>query len=255
MILDELFDHYVSRPVARPVASVLAKYTAISANQVTVVTGALGALTGLMMAKPNPFVGGLLMVLVIVMDCLDGELARRTSGGGWRGRAADGISDSVLAIGMFVGMVVYTWRAHSLFDNTLSNFAVWLLLFAGAAASFVWHSAVVDDIKQRLKDSSVDDTIEEEQPNPNSWIDRQLHQSLVRYVKWLRRSTGKNRPGGYPLFKKVRLLGPTQHHLACAIAAICCQLWSWSYVAYAIFALVPANLYMWFTLRQAQRGG
>mgnify|MGYP001363477512 CR=1 FL=1 len=244
-VRDEVLDAAVFRPAGRWIASVLGP-KGVTANQVTLVTGALGIITGILYGLPSPWPiwGGLLFVGVMILDCVDGELARRYGGGGWRGRIYDGIADGVTAFSVLVGMICYLGRQGVSIAGYSLGPLQWFVFFLPLGATFIWHSGVVDDVKQRLKRTSIDTTLHAYAGEPKNLFERLSYALLVNYVNWIHRSTGSSRPGGYLCFRRVQWIGPTHHHVAMAIAAWCVNIWPLAYLGYWFFAVVIGNLYM-----------
>ena len=85
--LDEPFDALVCRPLGKMVAK-WAVRADVSANQMSGLAGLCGFGAGCFraLAWPYPALGGLLLFLMTIFDCADGEIARLTGGGGWKGR-------------------------------------------------------------------------------------------------------------------------------------------------------------------------
>ncbi|MCB9707333.1 MAG: CDP-alcohol phosphatidyltransferase family protein [Myxococcales bacterium] len=248
-VRDEVLDAAICRPLGRWIARRLGP-RGITANQVTLFTAALGVITGVFYAAPLPWpvLGGCLFFFAMVFDCVDGELARRYGGGDWRGRIFDGLADGVTAFSVLIGMVVHLGRSGiSVFGYTPKTFE-WLVIFLPAGASFMWHSAVVDNLKQRLKRGSIDNTLGSFASEPKNAFDRVSYALLVSYVRWMQRSTGSSCPGGYLCFRRVQWVGPTHHHFLMMIAALCIGAWPRAYLGYWVFAVVIANLYMVATL-------
>ncbi len=76
--LDEVIDIYLSRPVSSVLVSWLKK-TPITANQVTLFKSLLAIIAAglLMQTEPLPLVlSASVLVLVVILDCIDGELAK-----------------------------------------------------------------------------------------------------------------------------------------------------------------------------------
>ncbi|QQR91167.1 MAG: CDP-alcohol phosphatidyltransferase family protein [Myxococcales bacterium] len=245
-VKDEWLDAVLCRPIGRQIARFLGKHTSLSANQVTFFTGMVGVSAGICYAFPwpAPLYGAALFFSAMVFDCVDGELSRFRNSGGWQGRIIDGLADGATVFSIFLGMVIYLGRLKLRVLGVELGFWHWFVLFIPAAATFVWHSAVVDDVKQRLKQGSIDKSLDKFADDPKTPFEKMIYRSWVNYVAWLERSTGPGRPGGYLCFRRVQWFGPTHHHLLMVIAALFIAVFPAAYVGYWFIAIVPANLYM-----------
>jgi hypothetical protein len=117
------------------------------------------------------------------------------------------------------------------------------LAFA-AGASFAWRSGVVDDIKQRLKAHSVDRELAVYEDQPKNGWERFCFWLLKSYVDGIKKYSGKKRPGGYPLFRRAQLVGPTHQHLAMVIAGVAVGFVPQAYLLFFLISVFPANLYL-----------
>ena len=247
---DEWFDTICCRPLANRVTDLI-EPTGLSANGATLIAGLFGALAGVGFAGTGwwPAAGAASLFAMMIFDCVDGELARRQGGGGWRGRILDGLADLVTAFSIHLGMLIHLIRS-GLGIGEWDPGALELFVFVLAAgAAMSWNCAVVDDMKQRLKEHSVDRDWEKYASEVNGVWDRFLYWTLKRYVRWTQQSTGPARPGGPRRYRLAQWVGPTHHHLAIAIAGALTPIWESSYVVYLVVALVPANIWLLVVLK------
>jgi hypothetical protein len=254
--LDESFDAYVCRPLGRMVARACLR-TTVTANQVSALSALCGAAAGCAYALPWPYpgYGAILMFTMMVLDCADGEIARQRGGGTWRGRMLDGMADLVTAVAVHAGMLLYLQRnGAQLYGVDLSHVQLFLLALFGGM-SMAWRCGAVDDIKQRLKAHSIDRELQEHSDEPRTAWDRFLFRGLERYVRTIRRYTGKRRPGGYVCFRRAQIVGPTHHHLAMVLAGLLVQTSPSAYLAFLLVSLIPANLYLMMVLHFAPADG
>ena len=253
--LDEWFDGVFCRPVGNRVADLL-EPTPITADAVTFASGALGVLAGVCFAGLGwwPLVGGVVLLGVMILDCVDGELARRRGGGGWRGRILDGLADLATAFSIHLGMLIHLVRVDTYVGpHETGAFELFMIaLVAGAAMS--WNCAVVDDVKQRLKERSVDQRWEEFAREVDGPWDRFLYWTLKRYVRWTSQSAGPGRPGGIRCFRLAQWVGPTHHHLAIAVAGALTPFWEASFLVYLLLAIIPANIWLLTVLAVCREG-
>ncbi len=257
LALDEWFDGHVARPLGRRVGRLLHR-AGLSANQVT----ALGALSGLgagiALAHGGRVAawGSLLLVVMLVLDCADGEVARLSgpSDAPWRGRVLDGLADLSTGIAVHVGMLVALARVGLSVGGHTLPFPVLFLIAAVAGTSLAWNAGVVDDIKQRLKPHSVDRDLARYAAQPRGLIDRLLFAFLQNYVANIARYSGAARPGGARLYQRAQWVGMTHHYLAIALAGLLVARFPTAYLTYFVFAIVPVNAYLVFVLWRGRRG-
>lgn len=254
--LEESFDFWVCRPLGKRVATWLLK-TPITANQVSGLAALCGMIAGLCYALPWPYpgVGAVFAFGMMVLDCSDGEVARRRGGGDWRGRIVDGLSDLVSAVAIHAGMLVHLARSGVVvLDTTLGVVPLFLLaLISGAAMS--WHCAVVDDVKQRLKTHSVDREFVLYALDVRSRWDRFLYAALRRYIRNMTLSTGPRRPGGYRCFRRAQWVGPTHHHLLMVLAGLGAAYSPRVFLVFLLMTIFPVTVYLLLVLRAAPSGG
>jgi hypothetical protein len=243
--LDETFDAWVCRPLGKLVATWFMR-TTVTANQVSAMAAVCGAAAGVAFAMPWPIpgYGAILMFTMMVLDCADGEVARQRGGGGWKGRILDGIADMVTAIAIHLGMLTYMNRTGAtLYGYELTPTLNFLIALA-AGLSMTWRCGVVDDIKQRLRVNSIDRELAQHADEPKSVWERFLFGLLSWYVGNIQKYSGKRRPGGYPLFRRVQVVGPTHQHLAMVLAGLAVGFVPQAYLLFFVISVIPANLYL-----------
>jgi phosphatidylglycerophosphate synthase len=256
MVLDERFDASLSRPIAKRMARRFFGW-GFSADQVTMLAAFFGVSAGVCFTGGGlwPMLGGLLLLAMVVTDCADGEVARLSppSDRPWRGRMIDGMADFATVASVHIAMAIVLTRANIVIGgHTLGVFEILLLTVAGFA-SFSWKSSVVDDIKQRLKSSSVDRELARYADQKKSLYEKVLYWSLVNYVQTAERLTGQGRPGGYDTFKLVAMVGPSHHLVAIAIAGLLAPLAPTVFLTYLLLTIGPGNLFLWAVLARARR--
>jgi hypothetical protein len=140
--VEEPVDYWWHRPLASFVVTAL-EPTRVSANQVTFASAGVSILSGTAMALGawlDPWwvaVGGLLLLLSIVLDCADGQLARVRGTSSPVGRILDGTMDGFAPLAVFHGMVFY------LLSQGFTHLWVWPLGWA-TAFSLIWHASQYD---------------------------------------------------------------------------------------------------------------
>jgi phosphatidylglycerophosphate synthase len=114
--VEEPIDFWLNRPLASILVKGLAPLP-ISPNQVTVLSGLVGLLSGVVIATSpidNPWqvpLGGAVLYLSILLDCADGQLARLRGESSMVGRFLDGVVDVVSIGGAYVGFAIFLYRA------------------------------------------------------------------------------------------------------------------------------------------------
>ncbi len=144
--VEEPIDWFFHRPLASLLVRVLAP-TRITPNQVSVLSGIVGLSTGgwaalsLTGSAAWMAVSGLFLLLAVVLDCADGQLARVRGESSLLGRALDGFLDFASPLSAFHGMAIFlVWRVGDSFA------AVWTLGWATGLSLF-WHAQQYDHVK------------------------------------------------------------------------------------------------------------
>ncbi len=254
MSLDEPFDHHVSRPAARWLAPRL-RALGMTADGVSVVSLGLGVGAGLCLAEGGrwPMVGGLLLLGMIIGDCADGEVARLgpPSDKPWRGRMLDGFADLGTVVAVHAGMAAHVavgppWGRQApggLMAGTL---------FALAFVALVWKSSVLDDLKQRLKPSSVDVDLPRYLALADSRAERALLWLFLQYVRQASRFAADGRASSPEAFRRIAWVGPTHHLAAIALAGLLAPVVPHAFALYALLTLLPGNAWLAFVLLRAR---
>jgi len=256
MVLDEAFDASLSRPIARRMARHLYRW-GYTADQVSMLAAGFGVSAGLCFTGGGlwPVFGGLLLLAMVVTDCADGEVARLAppSDKPWRGRMLDGVADLATIVSVHIAMAIVLARSNIMIGgHSLGIFEV-LLLTAAGFASFSWKSSVVDDIKQRLRKSSVDREIDKYVDQKKTLFEKLLWWMFINYVQTAARLTGQGRPGGYETFRLVAAVGPSHHLVAIAVAAMLSPVAPTLYLTYFLLTIGPGNLFLYAVLARARR--
>lgn len=148
LVLDELVDRVISRPLAKGLAAVLAP-TPVTPNQVTLVSGACGVTAGVLLALGATWPVAVALLGFLVFDCADGQLARRRGGGSVYGRAFDGVGDYLTGLGVHVGLGFVMVRA---LGSIVAGVAAAVL----AGLALIWASGLLDRYKRRYGGSRDD---------------------------------------------------------------------------------------------------
>jgi phosphatidylglycerophosphate synthase len=143
--VEELVDEYLHRPIARRIVDLLV-HTPITPNQVTLIAALVGVMAGVLMGmsvgRPDRLLlSGLLLFASVVLDCCDGQLARRKKISSTYGAILDGIGDYAVGISLGIGATVYI-------VGYTGKPLLWFLGLAGIVSSAV-QSALFDHSKTR----------------------------------------------------------------------------------------------------------
>ncbi len=135
--VEEPIDRWIHRPLAdRLVVQPLLPMTFISPNHVTLASGALSLAAGLGWATGQPRLAAVLLFGSIVLDCADGQLARRRGTASRFGRMLDGAIDGVAPTAVLLGMAFHLSR-------DVHGPLPWLAA-AAAGVSLGWHAVRYD---------------------------------------------------------------------------------------------------------------
>jgi len=140
--VEELPDIYLNRRLAAPIVKLLLN-TKVTPNQVTVVSLVIGISAALLLLINNisPLYSALLIYLALILDCVDGQLARVRDQESLSGKILDGLVDYLNMISYYIAMIVFTLRNTEL--NSLFLFA----LAIAAALSNLVHVILYDYYK------------------------------------------------------------------------------------------------------------
>jgi phosphatidylglycerophosphate synthase len=143
--VEEPIDEWFHRPLASRLVELLLP-SSITPNQVTWASGAAGLMAGVVIAMGAlgghwwVFAGGFVVLLGVLLDCADGQLARLRACSSMVGRALDGFMDMATPLSVFHGWALFLLSRH---------YSFWLIWPVGlaAAASLAWHAAQYDAAK------------------------------------------------------------------------------------------------------------
>ena len=145
--VEEFIDYYYHRPLAGLMVQLLLPLP-FTPNQITIASGVVGVLAGVAIgcagagAEYWAVIGGCLLLLSILLDCADGQLARLRGIVSPAGRILDGLVDFAAPTAVFIGQAVFLVSlGHRL----------WLVLLVGSLAggSLLWHAGQFDSVKNR----------------------------------------------------------------------------------------------------------
>ncbi len=183
--VEELVDEYLHRPIARRLVDLLV-HTPLTPNQITLIAALVGVAAGLMIpfgvGRPRVLLaGGLLLFAAVVLDCCDGQLARRKGISSTYGAILDGIGDYAVGLAMGIGGSLYA-------VGLTGNRWYWLLGLVGIVSSAV-QSALFDHTKTRYIARAgggyaerEEDLDRVEQNRAQAWSQRRYRDALLLWV-------------------------------------------------------------------------
>ncbi len=265
-VVEELYDLHVNRRVAALVVQGLV-HTPVTPNQVTLVSASLGALTGWFIAVGTPGSLGFAAICLLtsmVLDCVDGQLARQRGGGTRLGRMMDGIADYSTALAVHLGMWSYLAYTGVLFRDRLVDgwgLFAWMLL---AGASMALHSGLFDFRKQWFlahvapAKTEIDppDQLRREFANAESAWERIGLWLYLRYTLFQQRLVIESRPRFLadeaereafvrrtsPFLRAASWIGPTTHNVLIVLAIMAAPFFPQSFWWYLLTVTVPMNI-------------
>jgi phosphatidylglycerophosphate synthase len=105
--LVEPVNHYIQNPIAKQIVGFL-KNTPVTPNQVTYFSVLVGFASGYAFSFSTPLfliLGGVLLEITLVLDCVDGQLARAKGMASDWGRLIDGIAGYFAYLAVVVGLI------------------------------------------------------------------------------------------------------------------------------------------------------
>ena len=105
-VFDETLTLYILRPIAFVFVKLLYPFS-ITPNQVSLMTIIIGIISGYFFSRGTVtsfIIGGSLYFLCMLLDCVDGMIARLKNSGTAIGRIIDGFADYITVISVYVGM-------------------------------------------------------------------------------------------------------------------------------------------------------
>ena len=126
--LAEPVNIYIHEPIAKRLVSVL-KNTSVTPNQVTYLSVLVGFASGYSFSQGNweaSIMGGILLELTLILDCVDGQLARAKNMASDLGRLIDGIAGYFAYLAVVLGIIF----GYPDFQTALIIIAVFTILRA-----------------------------------------------------------------------------------------------------------------------------
>ena len=212
---DEPLDRFFSRPLAALLVRLVAP-TPLTPNGVTAIAACCGLGAGVALVLGEGLWAAGLIAAFLVVDCMDGQLARLRGGGSYLGRAVDGLGDYAAAAGVHVGMA---WWMVAQGRPLLETTGLVLL----AAASMSWSSFLFDRYKRRYRGDMDDVEAMHVEATALGGMRGRLIESLIPYSRRLDGGVVVPDLAAYqlrtrPAFHLWRLCGPTMHF---AVMGLC----------------------------------
>jgi len=135
---DELPDALISRRVAAFVVRTV-RPTPITPDILTLLSMAVGVAAAVALAVGEPIVAALGIVMSVMLDCADGQLARARGTGSPLGRVIDGLADYVVGAALHAALLI-----HLLPRMDAAAAVAWVVL---AGVGLAYRSAVHDAYK------------------------------------------------------------------------------------------------------------
>jgi len=142
-VFDETLTLYILRPIAFMFVKLLYPFS-ITPNQVSLMNIIVGIISGYFFSRGTVtsfIIGGSLYFLCMVLDCVDGMIARLKNSGTAIGRIIDGFADYIVVISVYVGMGIGFEKGLINLDFLPINHW-WVMVIA--AVSHLLHCMLVD---------------------------------------------------------------------------------------------------------------
>lgn len=258
-----IFDETLTLYILRPIAFIFVKLlypTNITPNQVSFMSIIVGMLSGFFFSRGDVtsyFIAGGLYFFCLVLDCVDGMIARLKKNGTPVGRIIDGFADYVVGISVYIGLGIG-------FGKGMVSIEFWpyspLILLLLAAASHIFHCMLVDYYRVEFMSHGLGKVTSVREENkifsaemdrikhmPGKWLDKMLITIYLGYshLQMFRMDEKEhyNKDDYYQGNKLMILMwfwiGPTAHVFVLILSAILFRP-----IIYFAFTIGLANLYM-----------
>ena len=142
-----IFDETLTLYILRPIAFVFVKMlfpTKVTPNQVSLMTIIVGIISGYLFSRGTLtcfVIAGSLYFFCMMLDCVDGMIARLKNSGTPVGRIIDGFADYLVGISVYIGMGIgFEKRLINLDFLPMNHW--WIMIIA--AVSHIFHAMLVD---------------------------------------------------------------------------------------------------------------
>ncbi len=259
IIFDETLTLYILRPIAFIFVKLLYK-TSVTPNQVSLMSIFVGLISGYFFSRGDYtsfIIAGILYFFCLVLDCVDGMIARLKKNGTAVGRIIDGFADYIVGIAVYVGLGI--GFSKGLVQIDFWPYSYWLLLSI-SAISYIFHAMIVDYYRVEFmshglgKVTSVweerrifTEEMDRIKHMQGKWLDKILIAVYLLYthlqIFHLDEQEHYNRKAYYKSNKLMILLwfwiGPTAHVFVLILSAILFRP-----IIYFVFTIGLANIYM-----------
>lgn len=245
LVTDEFPDRYLFRPPARALARGLV-HTPVTPNQVSVVAALCGIGAGVALGFELPVAFVVLIGLMLVLDCVDGQLARLRGGGTVWGRIVDGLGDYTTAIAVHFGLIAWLSRDHGSFQGVVWGIA--------AGLSMAWSAYLMDKLKRRYRGDLDDIDAVQRALDDARGLKRFLVSGFLPYAASV--NLGPEVANREAYCRRVRpamvfwlWLGPTTHYMVAAVLVLLGRPLLYAQVATVLFgALTLAAVVLQYRL-------
>ncbi len=135
---DELPDALISRRVAAVVVKTI-RPTPVTPDKLTILSMLFGVAAAVALAVGQPVAAALGIVISVMLDCADGQLARARGSGSPLGRVIDGLADYVVCAALHAGLLIHALSKFDAFEAAA--------LVALAGVGLAYRAAVHDAYK------------------------------------------------------------------------------------------------------------
>ncbi|MBC8384591.1 MAG: CDP-alcohol phosphatidyltransferase family protein [Candidatus Cloacimonetes bacterium] len=142
IIFDETLTLYILRPIAFIFVKLLYR-TSVTPNQVSLMSIMVGILAGFFFSRgtyTDFIIAGILYFICLILDCIDGMIARLKNSGTAVGRIIDGFADYIVGIAVYLGLGIGFNKGFVEIDLPISHW--WILIIS--AVSHIFHAMIVD---------------------------------------------------------------------------------------------------------------
>ncbi|MCF7794567.1 MAG: CDP-alcohol phosphatidyltransferase family protein [Candidatus Cloacimonetes bacterium] len=258
-----IFDETLTLYILRPIAFIFVKLlypTNVTPNQVSLMSIIVGVCAGYFFSRGDLtsfILAGSLYFFCLVLDCVDGMIARLKKNGTAVGRIIDGTADYIVGVAVYVGLGI--GFSKGIVNIDFWPYSTWLLLTI-SAVSHIFHAMIVDYYRVEFmshglgKATSVweekkifTQEMERIKHMKGKWLDKILITVYLGYSHlqiFRMKKTEKYDRDAYFQSNKLMILlwfwiGPTAHVFVLIISAILFRP-----IIFFIYTIGVANLYM-----------
>ncbi|MCK5267655.1 MAG: CDP-alcohol phosphatidyltransferase family protein [Spirochaetes bacterium] len=263
--IEEPVNIYINRPLADFFVSLFYNNTPVTPNQVTFLAMIIGVISGFFFKEGfagSLFIGAVIYQLSIVLDCVDGQLARLKKMTSDFGRILDGASDYVVGIAVFGGIYLGIMNNPELESYKSSALVILILL----CISVTIHAISYDFIKTKFHsiaktgfDATINNMIEQrkkyEKDKKNQSVFKifltKIYLLYTNYQLVTNPAGNYNKATKYTLAERKKIfednkhifrlwswIGPNSHFIILTLAGLFGNM-----LLFAWFVIIPMNIY------------